>query len=85
MYYKSPIGSIAFMAIQQKIALRIKAIRKEKELTQEELAWNSDVDRTFMNHVESGRKNISLNSLEKILTGLELSFKDFFNHKDFSK
>jgi len=71
------------MAIQKMIAERIKAIRKEKGLTQEQLAWNSDVDRTFMNHVESGRKNISLNSLEKILNGLEISFKDFFNHRDF--
>ncbi|MFN6088814.1 MAG: helix-turn-helix domain-containing protein [Cyclobacteriaceae bacterium] len=73
------------MAIQQKIAVRIKAIRQEKGLTQEALAWSADVDRTFMNHVESGRKNISLNSLEKILSGLGISFKDFFNHKDFTK
>jgi transcriptional regulator with XRE-family HTH domain len=73
------------MAIQEKIASRIKALRQEKKLTQEELAWKSDVDRTFMNHVENGRRNISLNSLEKILIGLEISFKDFFNHKDFSK
>ena len=73
------------MAIQEKIASRIKALRQEKKLTQEELAWKSDLDRTFMNHVENGRRNISLNSLEKILIGLEISFKDFFNHKDFSK
>lgn len=73
------------MTIQEKIAARIKILRQEKELTQEALAWKSDVDRTFMNHVESGRRNISLNSLEKILSGLDVSFKDFFNHKDFSK
>lgn len=73
------------MAIQQKVAARIKAIRQEKGLTQEALAWNSDVDRTFMNHVESGTKNISLGTLEKILGGLDISFKDFFNHKDFAK
>lgn len=73
------------MAIQQRIAARIKAIRQEKGLTQEQLAWNSDVDRTFMNHIENGRRNISLGTLEKILGGLELSFKDFFNHKDFAK
>lgn len=73
------------MAIQQRIAARIKAIRQEKGLTQEELAWNSDVDHTFMNHVENGRRNISLGTLEKILGGLEVSFKDFFNHKDFAR
>jgi transcriptional regulator with XRE-family HTH domain len=73
------------MAMQKRIAGRIKAIRKEKGLTQEELAWNSDVDRTFMNHIENGRRNISLDTLEKILSGLDVSFKDFFNHKDFAK
>ena len=71
--------------IRQKFGKHLRQIRQEKKLTQEELAWKSDVDRTFMNHVENGRRNISLNSLEKILIGLEISFRDFFNHKDFSK
>jgi len=73
------------MEIQAKVAARIKSIRTEKNLTQEALAWSSDVDRTFMNHVESGRKNISLRSLEKIVAqGLKISLKDFFNHESFA-
>lgn len=72
------------MNIQEKVAARIKEIRGEKGFTQESLAWKSDVDRTFMNHVENGRRNISLISLEKIvLKGLEVSFKDFFDSKIF--
>jgi DNA-binding XRE family transcriptional regulator len=46
------------MDIKTKIGLRIKEIRVEKKLTQEAVAWRSEVDRTFMNHVENGKRNI---------------------------
>ncbi len=71
------------MDIKTKIGLRIKELRTEKALSQEEVAWKSEVDRTFMNHVENGRRNLSVESLEKIINGLESSFADFFNSKLF--
>jgi len=71
------------MNIKTKIGLRIKELRTEKALSQEEVAWKSEVDRTFMNHVENGRRNLSVESLEKIIKGLESSFAEFFNHKLF--
>jgi transcriptional regulator with XRE-family HTH domain len=72
------------MDIKTKIGLRIKEIRTEKNLTQEAVAWKAEVDRTFMNHVENGRRNISIESLEKVLIGLETNLKDFFNADIFS-
>ncbi len=66
------------MDIKAKIGIRIKEIRTEKNLTQEAVAWKAELDRTFMNHVENGRRNISVESLEKIMNGLEVSFKEFF-------
>ncbi len=67
------------MDIQTRIGLRIKELRKEKSLTQEAIAFKAEVDRTFMNHVENGKRNISVDSLEKIIcNGLEVSLKDFF-------
>ncbi len=73
------------MDIQQKIGIRIKEIRNAKNLTQEAVAWNADVDRTFMNHVENGKRNLSVKSLEKIVVqGLETSLQDFFNNDAFS-
>ncbi len=67
------------MDLKVKIGQRLKEIRLQKKLTQEEVAWKSEVDRTFMNHVENGKRNISVDSLNKILNGLEVSVKDFFN------
>ena len=68
------------MDMKTKIGLRIKELRTEKNLTQEAVAWKAEVDRTFMNHVETGRRNASVETLAKIICiGLETSFKDFFN------
>ncbi len=73
------------MEIQAKIGMRIKEIRTDKNLTQEAVAWNADVDRTFMNHVENGKRNLSVKSLEKIIVqGLQTSLQDFFNHNSFN-
>lgn len=73
------------MTIKTKIGMRIKELRMKKGLTQEGLAWKSDVDRTYMNHVENSKRNVSVDTLEKIIcNGLECSFKDFFNSKLFN-
>lgn len=67
------------MDIQVKIGQRIKDIRKEKNLTQEAVAFKAEIDRTFMNHVENGKRNISIETLEKVIcSGLETTFREFF-------
>lgn len=66
------------MNINERIAARIRELREQQNLTQEELAWKSDLNRTTMNHIENGRRNISSETLEKIINGLEISFQDFF-------
>ncbi len=74
------------MDIQTRIGLRIKDLRTAKNLTQEAVAFKADIDRTFMNHVENGRKNISVATLEKVVChGLQTTLKDFFNDDVFSK
>ena len=72
------------MRIQEAIGNRIREIRSSQNLTQEAVAFKAEVDRTYMNHVENGRKNISVLILEKIVcNGLELSITEFFNHESF--
>ena len=67
------------MNIKIKIGLRIKELRNDQNLTQEAVAWKAEVDRTFMNHVENGKRNVSVDTLTKIIcNGLETSFKEFF-------
>lgn len=71
------------MDIKQKVGQRVRELRKERNLSQESLAYRSEVDRTYMTDVENGRRNISIEILEKIVAALQISFSDFFNSKDF--
>lgn len=73
------------MDIKQKVGQRIKEIRTQKTLSQEEVANTADMERSFMTHIESGRRNISVETLQRILSALDVSFKDFFDSKEFSK
>lgn len=85
MYYKSRFIALP-MQLRQKVGSRIKEIRAIKQLTQEAVAFSSDVDRTYMNHVENGKRNVTIETLEKIVCdGLDISIKEFFNSKDFGK
>ncbi len=69
------------MDLKEKIGQRIKGLRVEKNLKQEELAWQSNIDRTYLNHVETGKRNITVASLQKIVVdGLKITLSEFFDH-----
>lgn len=73
------------MDIKLKVGQRIKELRKQLKLSQEALAYKAEIDRTYMTDVENGRRNISIENLEKIIVALEVSLAEFFNSKDFKK
>ena len=73
------------MDLKEKIGKRITELRKEKKMSQQKFAYEADVERTFLTHIEKGRKNISVGTLERITIALKISLKDFFDTKDFSK
>jgi transcriptional regulator with XRE-family HTH domain len=73
------------MDIKLKVGARVKELRHKLQLSQEALANKADVDRTYMTDVENGRRNISVEILEKIIGALEVSFTEFFNAKEFKK
>lgn len=85
MYYMSR-KLLLTMLIQVKIGLRIKELREKQNLKQEQLAWQAGVDRTYMNYVENGKRNITVKNLEKIvIEGLKISLADFFNDSIFNE
>jgi len=73
------------MDIKLKIGQRIKTLRKVLELSQEGLAYKAEVDRTYVTDVENGRRNVSVEILERLIAALEVSFSEFFNSKEFKK
>ncbi len=60
---------------------KVREIRKEKGLSQEELSFKADLHRTYIGMIERAEKNITLVNIEKIAKALELDIKDLFNDK----
>jgi transcriptional regulator with XRE-family HTH domain len=55
------------------LGLRVKELRAEKKITQEELADRCDLFRTYMSRIESGLANPTLTVLHTLAQGLEVS------------
>lgn len=73
------------MDIKEKVGQRIRQLRKELEISQEALALKAEVDRTYVTDVEAGRRNVSLEILERLIKALNVSIAEFFNSKEFKK
>ncbi len=66
------------MKITEKFGQRIKEIRTEKGISQEELSFRSDLHRTYISSIELGKRNVSLVNIEKLAKALECDINDFF-------
>ena len=54
------------MEIKEKIGTRIRDLRQEKAMSQKDLAYDADLDRSYIASVENGQRNISIVNIEKI-------------------
>lgn len=64
--------------IQQKLGQRIRLLRNNLGISQEKFALSIDMDRTYFTSVENGKRNISLNNIEKIANGLGVTMEELF-------
>jgi len=60
------------MNISEKLGARIQKLRVEKGVSQEQLAFDSGLHRTYISHVERGSRNITVLGLCKIAKGLNM-------------
>jgi len=60
------------MDIQKTIGKNIRGLRNTKKISQERLAELSDLDRTYIQSIEKGDRNISVEVLLKLATGLNV-------------
>jgi transcriptional regulator with XRE-family HTH domain len=69
------------MDIKKKIGLKIKNLRVEKNWSQEKLALNADLDRTYIPSIEKGERNVSITVIEKIANALEIEVHELLKFK----
>lgn len=65
--------------IKKQFGNRLRNLRKAKGLSQEELALECGLDRTYIGGVERGERNISLINIYKIAEALGISAKKLFD------
>ena len=58
---------------------KIRELRKEQGISQEELSYKADLHRTYIGMIERAEKNITLANIEKIAKGLNVDLKELFN------
>lgn len=61
------------------LAANLVRMRGAKGMSQEELAFEAGLHRTFVAHVERQARNISLDNIEKLATALGVRVKDLFS------
>ena len=72
------------MDIKSKIGKRIRETREKVEMSQKDLAYSADLDRSYIASVENGSRNISIVNIEKIAIALNVNLKEFFNNEKFN-
>lgn len=65
--------------IRSKIGLRIKELRAEHMISQEEFANLIGMSRSYFGEVETGKRNVAVINLEKIAMGLGVTLGEFFD------
>lgn len=66
--------------IKKKFGNQIKEIRKEENLSQEELGDRAGLHPSYIGGIERGERNLSIENIEKIALGLKVDIKELFPH-----
>lgn len=64
--------------ILMKFGKRVRQLRKEKNISQEELSFIADLHRTYIGMIERAEKNITLVNIEKIAKALNVEVSELF-------
>lgn len=64
------------MDVRVRIGLNLQALRRDRGLSQEELAHRANVHQTYLSGVERGRRNASVLVLARVAAALDADIED---------
>ena len=70
------------MTIQIKLGRAIVLLRREKCISQENLALEAGIDRKYMSDIENGKRNISLDIIERIANQFEMPISELMKRAE---
>ena len=66
------------MDVRQRVSINIQRIRREKGLSQEDVAHRAEIHQTYLSGVEGAKRNPSIGVLERIAKALNVDILEFF-------
>ncbi len=64
------------MTIEKQLGMRIRFLRKQRNLSIEDLALEAGVNKNYLSDLERGERNPSLKILSKIAVALKISISE---------
>jgi len=64
------------MDVLVKFGKRVRELRNEMGISQEELAYRAGLHRTYIGMIERGEKNITIKNIEKLANALAVEIKE---------
>jgi transcriptional regulator with XRE-family HTH domain len=65
-------------SLSYKVGQRIKEIRTEKNISQQDLASKCNFEKSNMSRIEAGRTDPKLTTLERVSKGLDVDITELF-------
>lgn len=66
-------------ALLEKLAKRIKELRKLNNFTQDELAFRAGIGRSTLGNIETAQNDVTFSKVNKIAKAFNLSLSEFLN------
>lgn len=71
--------------IRVQVGLRIKTLREKAGLSQEDLALQADISRSYLGDVENGKNALTDVKIKNIADALGVSMQEFFTDEMFRR
>ncbi len=65
-------------AVYKKLGINLRQARNERNLTQERLALEANLNRAYIGYIERGERNASIETIEKIAKVLRIKLHELF-------
>ena len=64
--------------LRNKFAKKLRELRKQRGLSQEELGFRAGLHRTYIGSIERSEQNVSIDNIQKLAKALKVPTKDLF-------
>jgi len=65
-----------YLSVTERFGQRVRELRKERGLSQEDLAEICGLDRTYISGIERGLRNLALRNIEILARAFNISISD---------